>query len=307
MVGLDGDFSVPFQIDSADVRGRFVRLSQTARTVLARHNYPAPVSRLLGEALVLNTLIGAGMKLRHRFTIQAKGDGPVSLLMTEFRVPGLVRGYASYDAERIEAYTGLEDLLGEGHLALTIDQGDDMVPYQGIVPLTGGSIFDCAIDYFDQSEQLVTNVRVAVGEGFLLDEGGESHSGSYAGGIMIQRLAKGGEAAKKVIVTSEEEESWSRANLLLETVQDHELIDPTLTPERVLFRLFHEDGVRAGEHIPIRFECTCDAGRVEDILRRHSPDDLEEMVEDGSITANCQFCSASYKFDPADFGLTSPA
>ena len=186
------DFSVPFHVDGADVRGRFVRLNQTAEAVLSRHAYPDAVSQLLGEALVVNTLIGAGMKLRHRFTIQAKGDGPVSLLMTEYRVPGHVRGYASYDAGRLAPDATAEDLLGNGHLALTIDQGPDMVPYQGIVPLTGGSLAKCTMEYFDQSEQLVTCLRVAVGQGFQRDAAGEHHPGWYAGGIMIQRLAKGG-------------------------------------------------------------------------------------------------------------------
>ncbi|MDX5361775.1 MAG: Hsp33 family molecular chaperone [Alphaproteobacteria bacterium] len=300
--GTRDDRVVPFQIEGADVRGRLVRMGPAIDRALSGHGYPAPVSRLLGEALLVATLIGSGLKLRNRFTVQAQGQGAVSLLVADYRAGGEVRGYAGFDADAVAAAGPDADpfaLLGGGFLAMTIDQGPDTEPYQGIVPIEGGSLAAAATRYFDQSEQIVTTMRLAVAEAFDRRAGGGAHW--RGGGIMLQRLGKGGEEAKKALDTEEAAEDWARAGILLSSVEDVELIDPDLTPATLLYRLFHEDGVRVFEESEVAFGCTCSAEKVANVLRLHGQAELQDMVEDGEIRATCQFCSALYRFDPAEF------
>jgi len=313
---LTGDDRVlPFQVERTGVRGRLVRLGGLVDDVLTRHDYPEPVGRLLGEALALTSLLGESLKFDGTLTLQTQGDGPVSLIVTKFTTPGGVRGFAQVEPEIYETLesSGADitnaTLLGKGHLALTIDPKREMDRYQGIVALDGGSLADAAHEYFRQSEQIATSIKLAVGR---VDTAG---GGSVwrAGGVMIQHLAadggvqderereariKAGETEAQLTQGGEDvEEAWSRASILLDTVEDHELLDPLVAPEELLFRLYHEDGVRVYEPLPLQRECRCSEDRSQDILRSFPRDEIQEMAEGGKLTVKCEFCNEVYDFD----------
>jgi molecular chaperone Hsp33 len=297
----DDDLVLPFQAEQADVLGRLVKLGPAVDTILSRHAYPEPVSRLLGEAVALTALLGASLKADGKLILQATTDGAVDLLVADYLVPGALRGYARFDPERLAALDGDDDaaLLGRGHLAMTIDRGVDTERYQGVVPLEGESLTDAADAYFRQSEQLPTFIRLAVARHFGAAENGDGAWTWRAGGLLVQKLTReGGVASEK-----EFEEDWTRAKALAETVEDHELLDPMLPPDRLLFRLFHEEQVRAFRPIPLETYCSCSRERVEELLSSFSPEDLADMVVDGEVVVNCEFCNARYNFEPSDFGI----
>ncbi|HEX6958650.1 MAG TPA: Hsp33 family molecular chaperone [Ferrovibrio sp.] len=294
---LHDDLSLPFQIEQCDVRGRIVRLGPALERMLGRHNYPDPVAHLLAEALTLAATMATALKFDGVFSLQAKGDGPVSTLVADCRTPGGLRGYASFDAARLEGLelgpggaTGLVPLLlGKGYLAFTIDpEGEDMERYQGIVDLSGATLADAAHAYFAQSEQL--NARVALGAAHRKGVDGKRHW--RAGGILLQQLPlqPGG-------LTQEERGfAWEKATTLLSTVRSAELADAQISQNDLLYRLFHEDGVRVFEPAALIDRCTCSAEKVRGILSTFAPEEIEGMAVDGTITVTCQFCSASYDF-----------
>jgi molecular chaperone Hsp33 len=296
----EDDLILPFQAEQADVLGRLVKLGPTVNTILCRHTYPEPVSRLLGEAVALTALLGASLKFEGKFILQAATDGPVDLLVADYRVPGGLRGYARFSSERV-AELGPEDegtLLGEGHLAMTIDRGAESERYQGIVPLGGESLTEAADTYFSQSEQLPTFIHLAVARHYRVNKPGEGAWTWRAGGLLVQKLTReGGRARGRATF----EEDWTRAKGLAETVEDHELLDPTLPPDRLLYRLFHEEQVRAYRAVPLESYCSCSRTRVEELLKRFSAEDLADMVVDGEAWVTCEFCNARYHFDPSSF------
>ncbi len=295
------DLILPFQAENADVIGRLVKLGPTVDTILSRHAYPDPVSRLLGEAVALTALLGAALKTEGKFILQASADGVVDLLVADYQVPGELRGYARFSADRLaEVENGDEaSLLGQGHLAMTIDRGLDTDRYQGVVPLEGETLTDAADGYFQQSEQLPTFIRLAVARHFQAGVEGEGAWTWRAGGLLVQKLTReGGVASSKDF-----EEDWTRAKALAETVEDHELLDPTLPAERLLYRLFHEEQVRVYRAIPLKTYCSCSRERVEDLLQSFSAEDLTDMVVDGEVWVNCEFCNARYNFDPVVLDL----
>ena len=292
---------LPFQAEQADVLGRLAKLGPTVNTILSRHDYPEPVSRLLGEAVALTALLGASLKSDGKLILQASTDGPVDLLVVDFVVPGSMRAYARFDADRLAALGANDDvlLLGHGHLAMTIDRGIDAERYQGVVPLEGTSLTEAADTYFQQSEQLPSFIRLAVARHFQAGENGEGVWTWRAGGLLVQKLTReGGLVSPKTF-----EEDWTRAKSLAETVEDHELLDPTLAPERLLYRLFHEEQVRVYRAIPLTTYCSCSCERVGEMLQRFSGEDLSDMVVDGELWVSCEFCNARYHFDPKDFGI----
>lgn len=306
--GID-DLVQPFQIEDLGIRGRVVRLGPLVDRVLSAHAYAEPVSRLLGEALALAAMIGSALKFEGRFILQTKGDGPVGLVVADYETPGKLRGYAQVDEARLaEALAAGRaapaDLLGEGFLALTIDQGADMERYQGIVALDARGLSHSAHEYFASSEQVATRIRLAAGP-FYHREATGPEKNWRAGAIMIQHIARDGgltgyrEGEDRSPYT-EEEENWNRAAILLDTVEDHELLDPELAPTRLLFRLFHEDGVRAFEPSEVEFSCHCSRGRMETVLRSFGSHEIDEMVQEGVVTATCEFCSAVYVFTPEE-------
>jgi len=291
------DLVLPFQAEQADVVGRLVKLGPTVDTVLSRHAYPEPVSRLLGEAVALTALLGASLKSDGKLILQASTDGPVDLLVADFVVPGSLRAYARFDEARLAALEPA--LLGQGHLAMTIDRGVDAERYQGVVPLEGSSLTEAADTYFQQSEQLPSFIRLAVARHFQAAENGEGTWTWRAGGLLVQKLTReGGLVTPKAF-----EEDWNRAKALAETVEDHELLDPLLAPERLLYRLFHEEQVRVFRAISLKTYCSCSRTRVEDMLKRFSDEDMSDMVVDGELWVTCEFCNARYNFDPKEFGI----
>jgi molecular chaperone Hsp33 len=294
------DLILPFQADQAEVFGRLVKLGPTVDTILSRHDYPESVSRLLGEAVALTALLGASLKSDGKFILQASTDGPVDLLVADYQVPGGLRGYARFSPERVAELPPDGRLLGEGHLAMTIDRGIETERYQGVVPLEGESLTEAADTYFRQSEQLPTFIRLAVARHYRADKAGGRPWTWRAGGLLVQKLTReGGRAGAREAAF--EEEDWTRARALAETVEDHELLDPMLPPDRLVYRLFHEEQVRGYRAIPLETYCSCSRGRVEDLLKRFSAEDLADMVVDGEVWVTCEFCNSRYSFDPASF------
>jgi len=306
LVGALENYVLPFQIESAGVRGRLVRMGPVVDDLLSRHAYPEPVSRILGEAILLTVMLGASLKFDGKLTLQTSSDGPIAFLVVQFRAPGDVRAYASFDHDAVTqaiAAAGEREprLLGSGHLAMTIEPGAGMERYQGFVELEGENLADAAHTYFRQSEQIPSLLRVAVAPQFLSGRNGERGGWAWrAGGLMIQKIgAEGGRAAIHASETaSQSEEDWNRASMLGATVEDHEILDPTLSPERLLIRLFNEERVRAFPASEINAFCQCSRERVADLLQRFSGERLEEMVQDdGKVAVTCEFCNRLYEFD----------
>lgn len=309
------DLILPFTVEATGTRGRVVRLGPLIDDILNRHEYPEPVSVVLGETLALAAILGESLKFEGKLIIQTSSDGPLGFMVASFSAPGNIRGYAKADAERLkplmEETTGrlpLSKLTGQGHFAITIDPGAGMHRYQGIVPLAGESIADCAHEYFQQSEQIATRIRLAVGQGL-----GGPRPRWRAGGMMIQHLAvDGGRTDAEELKARAEakgeselteagepvEEAWNRCVKLFETLEDHELIDPLLRPERLLYRLFHEDGVRVYDTLELSGECRCSAEHIENVLLNYVGAEFDDLIEDGVIKVKCEFCNRDYEFDP---------
>jgi molecular chaperone Hsp33 len=287
------DLVAAFQIEGWPVRGRIVRLGGVVDDILSRHAYPEPVANLLGEACTLAALVGASLKFEGRLIVQAQGDGPVSYVVVDYDTSGGLRGYCKFDADKVAEVShgfsrpGARTLLGGGVFVMTIDQGPHMDRYQGVTPIEGETLALCAEQYFAQSEQVPTRVRLAVGE----LETAEGHAWR-AGGAMIQFIA-GDEARGST------EDAWEREQVLFETLGEDELVDPTIPPERLLYRLFHEDGVRLFKAKPLRAYCRCSRDRVIGMLRSFPAEERSEMVEtDGLIRVTCEYCSRVYEVQP---------
>jgi molecular chaperone Hsp33 len=307
------DAVLPFEVDALDLRGRLTRLGPALDDVLAKHDYPAPVGKLLGEAIVLTTLLGSSLKFDGRFILQTQTDGPVSFLIVDFQLPDRLRAYARFDAGRLRDGQDSGALLGKGHLAMTIDQGQDMSRYQGLVALEGGSLEDAAHEYFLRSEQIPTRVRLAVGEEW---RGGEGPKRRWrAGGMLLQFLPKAPERARLPDLhpgdapegigthTVTEDDAWIEGQSLISTVEDIELIDPDLSGERLLYRLFHERGVRVFPPLPLRARCSCSRDAVASMLANFAAADRADMVKDGKVVVTCEFCSSVYQFTPQEAGV----
>ncbi len=314
------DAVLPYSVDALDVRGRVVYLGSALDTILRRHAYPEAVSRLLGEAIVLTSLLGTSLKFKGRLILQTQTDGPVSMLVVDFQAPGNIRAYARYDEQLVDdvVRNGSADtpgLLGRGHLAMTIDQGAYMQRYQGMVVLDGGSFEDVAHQYFEQSEQIPTRVRLAVSEMLTRNEGKEPDQVWRAGGIVAQFLPENTERmrtkdfdpgdAPDGIVFEEiaEDDAWVEAKALVDTVEDVELTAPEMNAERLLVRLFHERDPRVFPAQPVMDKCRCTRDSVSSMLSNFREDERREMVVNDQISVTCEFCSSEYHFDPKDFGI----
>jgi molecular chaperone Hsp33 len=308
------DAVLPFEVGALDLRGRLTRLGPALDEILTKHDYPAPVGKLLGEAIVLTTLLGSSLKFDGRFILQTKTDGPVSFLIVDFQAPDRLRAYARYDASRLKPGQDSGALLGKGHLAMTIDQGPDMSRYQGLVALDGGNLEDAAHEYFLRSEQIPTKVRIAVGEEWRGGSDGPKHRWR-AGGMLLQFLPKAPERARQadlhpgdapegaVTHAVEEDDAWVEGQSLISTVEDVELIDPDLSGERLLYRLFHERGVRVFAPLSLRAQCSCSRDAVSAMLKSFAPGDRADMVKDGKVVVTCEFCSSVYEFTPDEAGV----
>ena len=296
------DFILPFQIDKADISGRIMRSQKALSRILNQHNYPVPVARLLGEALLLVALLGSGIKLKHRMILQIKGDGALPLLVADYYADGSLRGYVECNDDLYAKWTGGDFvnpflLIGKGYLAITIDNADGSKPYQGIVPLQGESLSAAVLAYIEGSDQIMSALKLFINQ--------KDYNGTlqwYGAAMLIQKLGKSGDDFKASSSDNPDHddddiEKWGRIKALFHTLSEDELCDDVLAPDRVLFRLFHEDGVRIFDKKPIHFECKCDMTRLEAVLKNSNPDDLQEMAdENGIIVADCQFCKNKYQF-----------
>jgi molecular chaperone Hsp33 len=309
------DSVLPFQIESSGAMGRLMRMGPALTTILGQHAYPQAISELLGEALTLTALLGAALKTDGKFILQTRSDGPVSFLVAQYNAPGSLRGYASFDAAALAALG--EDgrvkhrLLGSGHLAMTIDPGEDMERYQGVVPLDGGDLAAAADVYFRQSVQIPTFIKVAVARHYEAGKGETAGAWSWrAGGLMVQKLSGEGGYGSRASGAGNghaDDEDWTRAQLLAATVEDHELVDPALGPERLLYRLFNEERVRTFRKVPLAAFCQCSRERVELMLGGFSPSEIVEMTQDdGHIRVTCEFCNRHYDFEARQFLQDAP-
>jgi molecular chaperone Hsp33 len=292
------DLVQPFRIDPFALRGRLVRLGPTIDRILSQHAYPEPVAAMLGEAITLAVVLAGALKYEGIFTLQTKGDGPIRLMVADVSTAGAVRGYAQYDAAKLEtALSGVRagtpsvpGLVGSGYIAFTVDQGEDTDRYQGIVELAGSTLAECAQHYFRQSEQIQAGIKLSVGRA--------GRGGTWrGGGLMLQRVPPEGGFG---VIADDVEDGWRRAMVLMSSATAEELVNPDLPPHGLLFRLFHEQGVRVYQTHPLEARCRCSRERIEGILRLFPTAELEDMREEGVTTVTCQFCNQSYIFDEAD-------
>lgn len=293
---MTDDRILPFQIAQSPVRGRVVRLGETADAILSAHPFDPAVLELVGEAATLVALMGSSLKFDGKLILQAQGEGPAKMVVADYSASGALRATATPTGPAPQGARGIPALLGPGHIALTIDQGPDMERYQGVTPLEGADFAAAAVSYFMQSEQIPTAVKLAVGRVHLPGRGETWR----AGGIIAQFIpGEGGgrERGEAVLKAPEEEELWRRAEAFLHTTQADELLDPSLGSEQLLYRLFHEDGVRVFDAQPVRAECSCTPERIGRVLSRYEKETLAEMVEEGAIRVGCEFCRRSYLFD----------
>ncbi|MEJ6747707.1 MAG: Hsp33 family molecular chaperone HslO [Yoonia sp.] len=313
------DTVLPFQLDASDIRGRVARLDTAFEEILAQHDYPVLIESLVAEMALLTAMIGQSMKTRWKLSLQVRGDGPARLIATDYYAPtadgepARIRAYASYDKETLDHSAVPFSQIGKGYFAILIDQGEDMTPYQGITPIAGGSLASCAQTYFSQSEQLPTRFELSFGRSQVPGETEQWR----AGGMMLQHMpkaspemsGKGGSGEDGLIeasdiLTAGESENWIRANALLDTVNEIELIGPTVTPADLLLRLFHEEEPRVYDPQPVKFGCTCSENKVRQSLSIYSAKDIKYMTtDDGTVTADCQFCGSHYVFDPTSLGF----
>ena len=310
-IGHD-DIVLPYTVESLSTRGRLVRLGAAIDAILKRHAYPEPIGRVVGEAAALAVLLGSTLKLDGRFQLQTKTEGPLHMLVIDFDAPSNLRALARFDeaalAKRL-ASGGEGDLLGKGHLAFTVDPGGEMSRYQGVIALEGQGLEHAAHAYFERSEQIPTLVRLAVGQSFT------SHGVEWrAGGLLAQFLPVSperrrhvdldpGDAPEGAIAPAlADDDDWVEAKARAATTEDHELIDPTLSSERLLFRLFNERGVRVADPTPLSDSCRCSAERIDAMLQSFSPEERAAMIgDDGMIGVTCEFCSTKRIFNPADY------
>lgn len=307
---------IPFRTERSGVLGKLIRLGTTVDQILKRHDYPDLVGQALGEALALTAMLGTALKFDGRLILQTRTDGPLRMLVVNFDTPSRLRGYASFDEEQVAVLGNRRDrvdqgrLLGHGHLALTIDPGGDMDRHQGIVALEGQTLSEAAHHYFRQSEQLPTFIRLAVARHYEADGISGDGWAWRAGGLLLQHVTKvGGKPAARDSaadakdiddsLVGEDDDDWQRPRMLASTVEDHELLDPTISPDRLLYRLLHEEGVRVNEVQKIKDDCPCTRDRVTQFLNHFGTKDLDGLREpDGGVTVTCEFCATAYRFEP---------
>ena len=310
------DHVVPFQVEGLDVRGRAVSLGMLTNEILSRHQYPGPVARLLSETIALTVLLGTSLKFEGKLIVQTQSDGPVNFLVADFTAPDGVRAYARYDDDALAAAvtagkTEPHELLGKGVLAFTIDQGPDMQRYQGIVALDGETLEKAAEAYFRQSEQIPTRVKLASAEFFDRDDEGQPRHSWRAGGMVVQFLPEAPERMRQRDLHGgdgddgshdfDEDDTWEEAQMLASTVGAEELTDPELGVERLLYRLFHERGVRVFDPQPVFDRCSCSEEKIRSVLSGFSAEEIVSTIEDGEIRVQCEFCSTTYRFKPEEF------
>ncbi|MGO1119852.1 Hsp33 family molecular chaperone HslO [Rhodovibrionaceae bacterium A322] len=298
--GPQDNGNLSFLLESSGIRGRHLKLGEAIDSILTAHRYPEPVAQMLGELVTLCALLGSTLKFDGVFVLQIKGSGPISTMVADMTSDGVLRGYAGFDADKVAGLL-VEDLrqegpaeedqvarwFGEGHLAFTVDQGEYSERYQGLVELSGPQLSDCLLQYFRQSQQLNAGIVSACAK-----QDGKWRSGA----MLLEQIPESASADKK----EEELEDWRRALILMSSCKPEELLDKDLPYNVLLFRLFHEEGVRVFDSKPLRFGCRCSQERVESILKTLVYEELEQMKTDaGLVEVNCEFCNSNYSFDDA--------
>ncbi len=291
-----------FQLEETALRGRMVKLGSVMNEIIDQHGYPKPVAHLVAESALLALLLSSMLKYEGVFTLQTSGDGPIAMIVSDVTSAGEVRACATFDEERVEkarqqlaaletpdsSQNQLAQYLGKGYIAFTVDQGGNTERYQGIVELKGASLVDCVQHYFTQSEQITTGIKMAAGE----------RDGMWRGGaIMLQRMPEEGGDQAPSNRANWDEDGWRRSMILMDTCKDEEILDPDLSADDILVRLFHQEGVRVYEPLAVTKGCRCDVERVENILMQMPAEDREYVAEDGKITMHCEFCSHDFVFD----------
>jgi molecular chaperone Hsp33 len=316
----EDNIALPFAVEALDIRGRVVRLADVLNGILNRHAYPPLVARVLGEAITMSVLLGSVLKNAGRFQLQTKTEGVINLIVVDYEHPdegdqtrkeAKIRAYARYDGEALASLmrASTPDLLGKGYLAMTLEENGAASRYQGVVPLDGQSFEEAAHHYFMQSEQIPMCVRIAVAETYeTTDEGRVLHQ-FRGGGVMVQFLPTSpdrqrqmdlshGDVPEGVVLEDEsfhDDEAWAEAKALMGTIEDHELVDPTLGSERLLYRLFHERGVSVFPALPVQEACRCSRERIVQMLANFSDDDRAQMKDEHNrVTITCEFCSTAY-------------
>ena len=314
------DKILPFQLDLSDIRGRLTRLDKTLNDILSQHSYPPLVEALVAEATVITALIGQTINLKWKLSLQIRGNGPIKLIATDYFAPskngelGTIRAFASFNEPNLDiGEKNPFEQLGKGYFAVLIDQGPDTEPYQGITPLTGGSLHKCAETYFAQSEQLATRFALTIGK----SQTKTKKISWQAAGLIIQKMPKKTERgvvkkegstnqllASADLLQGQESENWNRVNFHIDTVEELELMGPHISKIQLLNRLFHEENPRVFEAQSIKFGCTCSADKVRNTMSMYSSKDIETMTTaDGKVTADCQFCGAHYIMEPTMLGF----
>jgi molecular chaperone Hsp33 len=282
----------PFHLPRRPVRGRLIRLGPLADALLTRHENHDIVTRVSGQALALVAALATALKFRGSFSLQAKGEGPLKMLLADCTDTGALRGYARADAEQLAALLenepapSAEQLLGGGYLAFTVDQGPDTERHQGIVAIEGESLADMALHYFRTSEQLRCTIRLACAK---------TQAGWRASALVLERIAAGGGIDPEMDPEAQEE-AWRTATLLAGTVKDSELLDDFLAPEQLLYRLFHTEGVAAERPRALAYGCRCSRQKLSGILEGFPEDDLDHMATDDGIVMTCEFCNLDFRF-----------
>lgn len=286
----------PFFLPQRPVRGRLVRLGPLADALLTRHDNPDMVTRIAGQALAMVAALATALKFRGSFSLQAKGDGPLGMLLADCTDDGALRGYARAEPERLQALLAADadptarQLLGSGYLAFSVDQGPDTERHQGMVAIAGDTLADMAEHYFETSEQLRCAIRLACGR---------TASGWRASALVLERIAGSG-GVDPDLDDLAQEESWRTATILAGTVTDAELLDDDIPPEHLLYRLFHAAGVASDLPRALAYGCRCSRQRLTGILATFGAHDLDHMAIDGRITMNCEFCNIAFRFDRSD-------
>src|SRR4029077_9111164 len=302
---MTDDHVLPFQLDALGVRGRLVRLGPTLDAIIERHGYPPAVARPLAEAMVLCACLAASLKYDGIFTLQITGDGPIRLLVTDLTTDGALRGYALFDswklavalgAGRSEAPDGyVPKLFGHGRLAFTVDQGQHTERYQGVVPLEGATLADCAHTYFRQSEQLPTGIKITARRH---ERDGKGHW--RAASLMVQQMPEF-DAGRLDIDPEQREDDWRKAVILMASATEAEMLDPDLPGATLLYRLFHQERPRQFERRPFVARCRCSRTRIDRVLRSIKREELGDMRDpSGRVVVKCEFCSTEYAYDDRD-------
>ena len=300
-----GDALQPFLLNESSVRGRMVRLHESLTAILHRHDYPEAASRLLAESLLVAAMLSGNLKQSGIFTLQARGNGPIPMLVVDAAHGGALRGFAEIDFSKesqLRPQANAKKLLGAGSLTIILDPGGGMQRYEGIVEMQEGGLAESVKGYFGQSQQLKTDMKLAIGQ---VEQPGDAKPGWVAAGMMIEQMpAEGGKAPSKK-EEAEREEQWREASILMQTLKDDELLDIGMTPPHILHRLYHESGVWVFDPSPFTDQCRCSRERIEAVLAQQSEEDLAELVVDGKISVHCQFCNRDHEFSPEEIKRSS--